>query len=167
MRCHFQPPRPTQSACIFDRCQHPAFYQKLSEKLEALIQKHKDDWNQLYLELKDLRDEAERGRQDEIEGVSATEAPFYDLIGKIAYGGEIPEEDSEQIKSLVSDVVNEFQKTIDIINFWDNGFEVEKLKGQLSDLMLFTNLDPIIENTDLIVSEITSLAKVRHKDILG
>ena len=70
------------------------------------------------------------------------------------------------MKELVYDVVEEFQKTIDIINFWNRGYEVEKLKGRLSDLMLFTNIDPIIENSEQIVTEITALAKVRHQDIV-
>ena len=63
-------------------------------------------------------------------------------------------------------LIEEFEKTIDIINFWNNGFEVEKLKGRLSDLMLYTNIDSVVENADQIVTEITALAKVRHQDIV-
>jgi type I restriction enzyme, R subunit len=144
----------------------PAFYAKLSEKLEALIQKHKEDWDQLCLSLTEVRDEAKKGREDEIEGVTATEAPFYDLTVKLAFGGNIPQELDDRVKQLMREVIEEFQKTIDIINFWNNGFEVEKLKGRLSDLMLFTNIDPIVENADRIVTEITALAKVRHRDIV-
>ncbi len=33
----------------------PVLYQKLSDKLEALIQQYKDNWDQLYQELFDLR----------------------------------------------------------------------------------------------------------------
>jgi hypothetical protein len=32
--------------------------------------------------------------------------------------------------------------------------------------MLFTDIDPVVENADQIVTEITALAKVRHQDIL-
>lgn len=145
----------------------PAFYTKLSEKLETLIQKHKDDWDQLCFDLSVIRDEAEKGRKDDIEGISATEAPFYDLIAQLAFENTIPAEYDQQVKQLIGDVIEEFQQTINIINFWNNAYEVEKLKGRLSDLMLFTGIDPIIENTDQIVTEITSLAKVRHRDIVS
>jgi type I restriction enzyme R subunit len=144
----------------------PAFYAKLSEKLESLIQKHKDDWDQLCLELSGVRDEAPKGREDEIEGINATTAPFYGLVAKLAFGDNMTKKHEGRVKQLVRDVVEEFQKTIDIINFWNNGFEVEKLKGRLSDLMLFTDIDPVVENADQIVTEITALAKVRHQDIL-
>ena len=43
----------------------PVLYQKLSEKLESLIQQYKDNWDQLYQHLFDLRKEAEAGRKDE------------------------------------------------------------------------------------------------------
>ena len=48
----------------------PAFYTNLSEKLEALIQKHKEDWEQLCLDLSGIRDDAQKGREDEIEGIN-------------------------------------------------------------------------------------------------
>lgn len=145
----------------------PAFYTKLSEKLETLIQKHKDNWEQLCFDLKLIRDEAEKGRKDEIEGMSATEAPFYDLIAQVAFEKQIPAEYDQQIKELVGEVIEEFQKTINIINFWNNSYEVEKLKGRLSDLMLYTGIDPIEDHSDQIVTEITALAKVRHQDIVS
>ena len=145
----------------------PAFYTKLSEKLESLIQKHKDNWDQMCEDLTGLRDDAQAGRDDDIDGINATEAPFYDLVAQIAFDGNgVPKEHDNRVKQLVRDVIEEFQKTIDIINFWNNGFEVEKLKGQLSDLMLFTDIDPIVEHSDRIVTDLTALAKVRHQDIV-
>ena len=59
------------------------------------------------------------------------------------------------------------KRTIGIINFWSNLPEVSKLKGEISDLMVLSNIDPIVEKSDKIVTEITALAKVRHKDILS
>ena len=43
----------------------PVLYQRLSEKLEALIQEYKDNWDQLYQHLFNLRAEAEEGRKEE------------------------------------------------------------------------------------------------------
>ena len=144
----------------------PAFFESLSDKLEALIQKHKEDWDQLCLDLSDLRGDAQKGREDEIEGVNATQAPFYGLIAKLAYNGKISNGDDSRIKVLVRDVIEEFEKTIDIVNFWNNGSEIDKLKGRLSDLMLYTGIEQIENNSNQIVTEITALAKVRHEDIL-
>lgn len=145
----------------------PAFYTRLSDKLEALIQQHNDNWDKLVDDLFDLSDEAAEGRKDEIEGVSAQAAPFYDLVGQLAFvDKEVPPEHSDVVKQLVDDVIDQLQATIDIIDFWNRPTEVSKLRGELSDLMLATGVDEVIEHESKIVSEITQLAKNRENDIL-
>lgn len=146
----------------------PAFYAKLSEKLEALIQKHKEDWDALQQELSGLRDEAIAGRDGAIEGITITHAPFYDLIGMNGFkDGEILDAHKETLKKLVRDVVDILRSKIDIINFWEQDFEVKKLKGELSDLIIFTGIDELINNSKKIVSEIMALAKNRHEEIIN
>ena len=145
----------------------PVLYETLSEKLEALIQKYKDNWNLLSQHLFELRKDAEAGRVDDPHGVSKKAAPFYDLIGKIAFGkGGVPPEYRELTKQLVTDLLSKLHRTIGIVNFWDNPTEVAKLRGELSDLLLFSGIDAIADKCDKIVAEITTLAKVREKDIL-
>lgn len=145
----------------------PVLYESLSEKLEALIQQYKDNWDLLSQHLVVLRKDAEAGRKDDPHGVSKKAAPFYDLIGKIAFGkGGIPQEHSEQAKQLVIDLLRKCRSAIGIVNFWDNGPEVTKLRGELSDLLLFSGIDALAEKCDKIVTEITALAKIREKDIL-
>ena len=135
--------------------------------MEALIQKYKDDWDSLYGSLFDLREEVEAGRKPDPDGVSPKAAPFYDLIGQLAFGDAgIPEKHQDRIKQLVGDVIERLQDTINIINFWSNAPEISKLKGSLSDLMLLTGIDEIIKHSEKLVTEITALAKVRHEDIL-
>ena len=73
---------------------------------------------------------------------------------------------TEIVKGLVTDSLAKMHRTIGIINFWNNAPEVSKLKGELSDVLLFSNIDEIIDNSEQIVTEITALAKVRHRDIV-
>jgi len=143
----------------------PVLYQKLSEKLEALIQKYKDDWDELCRHLFKLRAEAEAGRKDEGDPLLG---PFYDLIGRHAFGKSgVPDEYDASVWELVRDLIEKLKGRIGIINFWGNAPEVSKLKGELSDLMLFSGIDEIAERSDKLVAEVTSLARVRHKDILS
>jgi type I restriction enzyme R subunit len=145
----------------------PVLYESLSEKLEALIQKYRDNWVLLCEHLFDLRGEAEAGRQDDPLGVSKKAAPFYDLIGKIAFGqGGVPHVHFIQANHLVTEVMDKLRRTIRIVNFWGNPPEVSKLRGELSDVLLFSGIDEIADKSDKIVTEITALAKVREKDIL-
>jgi type I restriction enzyme, R subunit len=145
----------------------PVLYESLSEKLEALIRQYKDNWDLLCQNLFELRKEAQAGRQDDPDGVSKKEAPFYDLIGKIAFGKDgIPTEYVDGAKQLVGDLLSKMHRTIGIVNFWGNAPEVAKLRGELSDLLLFSGIDAMAEKSDKIVAEITALAKVRERDIL-
>ena len=115
-----------------------------------------------------LRSEVEAGRKDDIEGVDAKAAPFYDLMGTLAFGDSgFPPDHVEASKQLVADVMAELAKTIDIINFWSNMPEVSKLRGQLADKLLFSGIDEVADNADQIVTDITALAKQRHRDIVG
>ncbi len=145
----------------------PVLYETLSEKLEALIKQYKDNWDLLCQHLFDLRKDAEAGRKDDPQGISKKAAPFFDLIGKIAFGkGGIPEECSEAARQLVIDLISKMHRTIGIVNFWGNPPEVSKLRGELSDLLLFSGIDEIADKCDKILTEITALARVREKDIL-
>jgi len=144
----------------------PALYQRLSEKLEALILRCKEEWDQLLLGLAGLRQEVEAGRREGISGMSAKEAPFYDLIGQVAFGTEVPGEHAGPIKEAVRAMIGLFRRDIGIINFWANGFEVNRLKGALSDLLLMTGVEAIIGNSDRLITEVVALAKARQRDIL-
>jgi type I restriction enzyme R subunit len=91
----------------------PAFYTKLSDKLEALIRRYKDDWEALYHSLFDLRQEVAVGRGNAMAGVSAKAAPFYDLIGPLAFGSNsVPDAHADTVKRLAAEVMALLQRTI-------------------------------------------------------
>ncbi len=145
----------------------PALFKKMSEKLEALIKKHGENWDLLAKELDALREEVVAGRKDEVVGLTVHESPFYDLINMLAFeNGGPPQTNEEKLKRLTKLMVDKIRGTIGIINFWSNGFEVGKLKGDLSDLVLLTDIDELVNKSDRIVTEVTALAKVRHKDLI-
>ncbi len=147
----------------------PAFYRTLSEKLEELIQQHQNNWDELCDDLMSVRSSAEQGRTESVEGVDDKAAAFYDLILQTACQGVVlSEQESEQIKLLANSIVRKLKATIFRANFWHpNNPAIEDLQGELSDLLLLTGIDPIVDNCDALLTEITSLAKVRHSDILS
>ena len=98
--------------------------------------------------------------------MSRKAAPFYDMIGTVAFQDEVPYEHIDHVKHLVADILEQLENTIDIVNFWNNPPEVSSLRGELSDLLLATGVDEIIKHSDKLVTEITQLAKKRHKDII-
>ena len=143
----------------------PVLYERLSEKLESLIKQYRENWDELYKGLFELRKEAEAGRKEEKDPQAA---PFMDLIAKLAFGKtDIPEQHSQTIKELVQKILGIFKESIGIINFWNNAPEVKKLKGELSDLLLFSEIDEILNQSDKITTELMALAKARHNEIMA
>ena len=146
----------------------PEFYKSLSEKLDSAIQKHKENWDQLCLELLEIREKASEGRTETVEGLSAEETPFFDLARAIAFNGSEPTaEDVEGLKSCVSNMFEEFHNTIYIVNFWKNDHEIKKLRSTLTSHILLSNVVPAIDAREKIVFEVMSLAKFRHEQILN
>ena len=145
----------------------PAFFGKLSEKLENLIKKHNEDWDQLALDLNGLRDEASKGRGESTAKISKKAAPFHDLIIRIAFDEKPTEEEAGLLCELTEEIVQKFEETINIVNFWGNDFEIEQLDGNITDLIYFSSLSPVIEKAPVVAAAVIALAKNRHKDIVG
>ena len=59
----------------------PVHFQKLSERLEKILEEFGQNWEQLSLALKPFVEEVRAGRKvDDTTGASAIEAPFVDLL---------------------------------------------------------------------------------------
>ena len=146
----------------------PAFYQSLSLKLEELIQRHKDNWDDLCDDLTELTGEASAGRTEQLDGVVEKAGPFHALIVQTAFDDTfIPDEHSKRLKTLSNVVLKKLQDTIYKSNFWRDGNPaIEELHGDLSDLLLLTDIDEIVNNSEQLASEVIQLAKVRHDQIV-
>lgn len=146
----------------------PALYTKLSEKLEALIQKHKEDWTALCKELDELRQDVEKGREVTETGITPAVAPFHDLMVEIAYGKDGPPKGQDElVKKLASAVFGLFKERIGLVAFWSKGYEVARLKGDLAEMLLVSDIDAVMDKSDTLVTEMTALARARHKDVVG
>ncbi len=154
--------------CKVHMQEDPVLYARFSEKLETLLKKYRDSWEQLSLELNGLRTEMAQGRaKQSADGLDAREARFLDLICLLAFKTpDIPPTHKEDAKKLIEGIVDKFQQTLGIVNFWGNEAEVQRLRGELSNLMLFSGVDEIISARESIVSEVLQLAERRHKDFV-
>ena len=142
----------------------PSMYKRLSEKLDALILQHKEDWDALADALEGLTGEVQQGRGDRISTITAS---FKDMIADLSFNGSaLNDIDLRALETVTIEAVEKLRGTIHIVDFWDNAFQIKKLKGELSDVVLSSNHPKLIANSEKIVSDITALAKVRHRDLL-
>lgn len=145
----------------------PAFYKRLSEKLEKLIQDHHNNWQTLAEGYEQLRKEALEGRAEAIGGLSKEASTFYEYVVQLAFdGGEIPREARAPLKQLMSHIVEMLRDTIDVLDFWKKPIEVKKLRGNIDTEILLANVPALNEMHERIAVEIVKLAEKRHETLI-
>jgi len=152
--------------CTVHFDEDPAFYKRLSEKLEKLIQKHQNNWQELAEGYEQIRNEAMAGRTDAIEGLSKEATTFYDYVVQLAFeGGNVPGDSEAHLKKLMARIVESMQGTIDIIDFWKKPIEVKRLRGDIDTEILLANIPQLTDKHERIAVEIVKLAEKRHAEL--
>ena len=153
--------------CTVHFDQDPAFYSKLSEKLERLIEQHRDNWKALAADLEQVRMEAIEGRRESVDGLTKEATTFYDYVVQLAYdGGEVPPADQPALKALVSRAVERLQGTINVLDFWRKPIEVKKLRGNIDTEILVANISVLNARHERLAVEIVKLAEKRHDELI-
>lgn len=153
--------------CTVHFDEDPAFYKRLSEKLEKLIQEHKDQWELLAEGYEQLRHEALAGRTEAVEGLSREATTFYDYVVQLAFeNGDVPAEHRPKLKKLMTGIVEMLQETIGIIDFWKKPIEVKKLRGNIDTEILLSGIPELVDKHERLAVEIVKLAEKRHQDLL-
>ncbi len=149
----------------------PVLYERFSEKLQKIIDAYKDDMEERYRQLMILFEEVREGRGEDrdTEGLDPQkEAPFYDLLLVKVFKekDKASEEVKEQLKSVIKDIVAVISRTIKIVDFWHKGYEQDMLKAEIDDMLLFTNIDEVIEVKEQITCDFMELAKRKHSELV-
>jgi type I restriction enzyme R subunit len=153
--------------CTVHFDEDPAFYKRLSEKLEKLIQDHRDNWEALAEGYEHLRREAIEGRTEAAEGLTKEATTFFDYVLQLAFDGrEAPVEHRASLKALTLRIVELLQNTIDVLGFWKKSIEVRKLRGNIDTEVLLADIPALSEKHERIAVEIVKLAEKRHQELV-
>ncbi len=151
--------------CTVHFDEDPAFYKKLSEKLDKLIEEHRNQWDLIAREMEPLIREAREGRAADATGPDRKTAAFYDHVSNLAFGGQVPEAHQASFSKLIAALVESLQSTIDILDFWKKPIEVKRLKGNISTDLLLSGIPQLADHHERIAVEIVKLAEKRHQDL--
>jgi type I restriction enzyme R subunit len=153
--------------CTIHFDEDPAFYKRLSEKLEKLILEQKNNWEVLAEGYEQIRSEALAGRTGVVEGLNREATTFYDYVVQLAFeNGEVPGNHLQRMKRLMAGIVEMLQGTIDIIDFWKKPIEVKKLRGNIDTEILLAEIPELIAKHERIAVEIVKLAEKRHLELV-
>ena len=153
--------------CTVHFDEDPAFYKRLSEKLERLIQEHHNNWNLLAEGYEQLRKEALEGRKETIAGLDKEASTFYDYVVQLVFNGEtIPDESNVILKDLMLRMVRILQDTIGVLDFWKKPIEVKKLRGNIDNEILLADIPELNDKHERVAVEIIKLAEKRHGELI-
>ena len=118
-------------------------------------------------ELGKMRQEIKQGREDVESPLPVYQMPFYDVVLMCAYEGKAPDEKmAQKVAGMVEEIVEELQKTIDVVNFWNKKARVRKLEGIIEDILSFSGVDKVADSCKRIATEVLNLARKRHDDLI-
>lgn len=146
----------------------PAYYKKISEKLEEILKQYKANWDEQVSYLKQLRQEIVQGRRAEEEGLDPKrQAPFFDMLTEIAFKDKKPPENvHEQLKKITIDIVNVIALEISKVGFWGNPHKEKCLRALIDDILLYSKIQQLVDKKEQIVTDFMKLAKNRKEAIL-
>ncbi|MGU7816983.1 type I restriction endonuclease subunit R [Burkholderia sp. AW49-1] len=154
--------------CTVHHDEDPAFYKSLSEKVNALIEKHHGEWDLLAERLAELRQEAIAGRQQGEDGMSKEATTFYEYIVQLGFAnGSVNNEDKPAFKMLMETSVEILQETIGSIDFWQNPDKQKRARGLLKTEIAKTGIEELKRNRERVAVEIMRLAKNRHDELIN
>lgn len=152
--------------CTVHHDEDPAFFKSLSEKVDALIEKHQDEWDLLVEKLAELRSEAVAGRQKGEEGMNKEATTFYAHVVQVGFsGGAVAGSDKDKFKALMEATVDLLQEAIGSIDFWQNPDKQKRIRGLLKTEITKTGIDELKQNRERVAIEIMKLAKNRHDEL--
>lgn len=145
----------------------PAFFKRMSEKLDTLIAKHGEDWEALAERYEELRAEIRAGRggapSDHPAEVLIFRDNFRELIGDEA---ALSAEDAAMLDPLSFRLVGIVREAITIVDFWRKPDQVRRLRASIDTELMVSGIGPVQEQHQRISVELTKLAEKRHSELL-
>jgi len=153
--------------CTVHFDEDPAFYKRLSEKLEELIRRYHDNWEALAEGYEELRKEAAEGRRETVDGLDREATVLYDYLVQLAFdSNEAPGQSREDVKRLAAELVELIRGRINVLDFWQKPIEVHRLRGDIDTAILLTNIPELIDRHERLAVEIVKLVEKRHEELV-
>jgi type I restriction enzyme R subunit len=152
----------------------PEHYDRLSERLEQIIEELGEQWEQLALALGEMLPEVRAGRRADDSGLNpVTEAPFYDLLKReLSQEGRTLSAPGEMVlRALTVDVVRHIKAEISLVGFWHNTYAQNALRAWVATCLA----EPMIDGADLfdftrtspVAGRLVELAKANHARLVA
>ena len=142
----------------------PSLYNRFKDRLEMILNSYIENWEEIVKELGNLRAEMAEGRQQETEGISIIEAPFFDVLkSNLTSENEM---EINKTKELTHTLIQVLKETAAITNFWtDKASERKRVGGLVEDEIHYSGISGLSIKATELTTELMKLAKNRETDL--
>lgn len=147
--------------------QNPAFARKMSEKLEEILKRFKEDWDALERELRKFIDELRQGDRNDFPDLDPrVQVPFVRLILE-ACSESCELDDVQRIAAISTtlDIVERIRQEVAKVGFWKNSDRRELLTRQIVRDLDAAGICPVGKERD-IAQQLVALAKENHQNLV-
>ena len=146
----------------------PEHYQKLSERLEEIIETFEGNWAEQTRLFGPMIEQEERGGRiaDDTGLDPKTEAPFFGVLAMRLGGREtLAPETIERLKEVTVAIVEQIRREIGIVNFWQRPQARNELRAKLLHMLDEPDIVPY-EQLDAAVDDLVELAQHNHDKLV-
>jgi type I restriction enzyme, R subunit len=147
--------------------QNPAYARKMSDKLEEILQRFKNDWDALERELRKLIDELKQGDRNDFPDLDPkVQVPFVRLaLEECDKSRELTDAQRTQVITTTLEAVERIRQDIGAVGFWKNLHAREMLTRRL-----VRDLDKsgiCVRGTErALAQQLVALAKENHENLV-
>lgn len=148
----------------------PVLYKRFLQTMEENLLRYQGNWEMIVDSLTATRNEMYQGRKNanQEKGLTEQELPFYDLMVYSAFKDTISEEEKEELKPLIKELIVLLKDAMNKPNFWKSReSEIRKLEGEVDDLLDFSGIEGVEKAHSKLTLELMNLAKRRHQELMG
>jgi type I restriction enzyme R subunit len=149
----------------------PEYYKSLSAKLEALIEKHQEHWDELVQLLLNFRDDIETDHQKQAAdlGLSDVEYAFHNILAaeitRILGDDSIDEVTHDEVISVTKNLVTMLDEAAAIVDFFKKTDEVKNVRKQIKRTLLDADNEVLHDSSlrNAVMDRFMELAQVKFK----
>jgi type I restriction enzyme R subunit len=142
----------------------PVYYQKLSERLEEILQAFADNWADQVEALRELI-RSYRDTQAEMSREDRTLRPFLRLLVQAASDGQPTPEERQRLAAATVALVDRIREEISRVDFWRKPIAQDRLRRRIVRYLDTQDLVPF-EQQEALADDILRTAQANHTRIV-
>jgi type I restriction enzyme R subunit len=144
----------------------PAYYRKLSERLKAILDSFRENWEALAEELRIFVKETRKGRPEDETGLEPkTQAPFLGILLE-EYGKKPDDRKMQEFCAAVIDMVDHIRQEIGAVDFWRSRHAQDMLRMWIIEEIDDRDLIPF-DKQEKLADRFMELSKAIHTRLIA